>query len=82
MPSSTNRLRDHDSRGRLKLGSKADLKARGGEFPARADAVIGAAMRAHAPGRLTPADVELMQQTIRRLDFDNARCKRSGFVRF
>jgi hypothetical protein len=38
----TSRRKLYDSKGREKLESKADLRARGGESPDRADALIGA----------------------------------------
>jgi hypothetical protein len=66
-------LRNYDSGGRLKLESKADLKAPTGESSDRAAAVIRAAMLAHAPGRLTPADVELMRESLRLVHPPEAR---------
>jgi hypothetical protein len=80
----TNRRREYDSKGRLKLESKADLKARGGESPDRADALIGAAMLAHGPGsgRLSQADIDLMREQIMRMERENAKWCRSGLVRF
>src|SRR5262249_28522986 len=42
----TSRRKLYDSRGREKLESKADLRARGVESPDRADAIIGAIIMA------------------------------------
>jgi len=40
----TSRRKLYDSKGREKLASKADMRARGLESPDRADAIIGAIM--------------------------------------
>jgi hypothetical protein len=70
----TSRQKLYDSKGRERLESKADLKARGGESPDRADALIGAvAMRLNADpyafdatGRQQMAAT--MEQQLRRME--------------
>jgi hypothetical protein len=44
--------------------------------------LLACTLLAHAPGRFTPADVELMRETIRHLNFENAKWGRSGLVQF
>lgn len=41
-----------------------------------------APLLAHARGRLTPAGLGCMRETVRRMEFENARWDRSGTLRF
>jgi hypothetical protein len=66
----TSRRKLYDSRGREKLGSKADLASRSVESPDRADALIGAVMlgigREALNPRMSRADLAMMQEQISR----------------
>jgi hypothetical protein len=64
----TSRRKMYDSKGREKLESKADLRARGIESPDRADAIIGAIVMAQGRqcGQATARELRELSQILRR----------------
>ena len=67
----TSRRKQYDSKGREKLESKADLRARGVESPDRADAIIGAIILAQ-DRQVNWAEARELRDEIRR------RARRGG----
>jgi phage terminase large subunit len=63
----TSRRKLYDSKGREKLESKADLRARGVESPDRADALIGAIVLGRRPKSIG-------EESLRTGKESNARC--------
>jgi phage terminase large subunit len=78
----SNRRREYDSKARIVLESKADMKKRGVSSPDLADSVIMAAMTGYlgTPSSLNPAGTSLLHEELARCNEEMARrVERNGF---